>query len=274
MKLSIITVNLNNRDGLKRTIDSVVSQTFTDYEWIVIDGGSTDGSRELIQQYSNHFAYWCSEPDKGIYNAMNKGIAHAKGEYLQFLNSGDCLFNKKTLEKLFSKSINCDILFGDVTYLNNGHQEKYPHPVEINFFYLFFQNINHQACFYRKQTIEKYKYDETYKIFADWDLNLKLALDNKKFCHERQHIVTYDNQGISSKITESLKKEISDIRSKYDYVLHSIDYTNDITMFTSLFQYNNIKKRSFFQLIFNISNICFFSAYKCISFFEKVKKHN
>lgn len=94
MKLSIITVNLNNRDGLKRPIDSVVSQTFTNYEWIVIDGGSTDGSRELIEQYSNHFAYWCNEPDKGIYNAMNKGIAHAKGEWLQFLNSGDVLYSK------------------------------------------------------------------------------------------------------------------------------------------------------------------------------------
>ena len=95
MKLSIITVNLNNRDGLQRTIDSVVSQTFTDYEWIVIDGGSTDGSRELIGQHQDRFAYWCSEPDKGIYNAMNKGIAHAKGEWLQFLNSGAWLYSKQ-----------------------------------------------------------------------------------------------------------------------------------------------------------------------------------
>lgn len=79
-KLSIITINLNNYNGLKRTINSIISQTFTDYEWIVIDGGSTDGSRELIEQYSNLFAYWCSEPDKGIYNAMNKGIRHIKGE--------------------------------------------------------------------------------------------------------------------------------------------------------------------------------------------------
>ena len=85
MKLSIITVNLNNREGLQKTIDSVVNQTFRDFEWIVIDGGSTDGSKELIEQYADHFAYWVSEPDKGIYNAMNKGIKVAKGEYLQFL---------------------------------------------------------------------------------------------------------------------------------------------------------------------------------------------
>lgn len=110
MKLSIITVKLNNRDGLKRTIDSVVSQTFTDYEWIVIDGGSTDGSRELIEQYQDHFAYWCSEPDKGIYNAMNKGIAHAKGEWLQFLNSGDVLYSNNTLASVFSSKYDADVL--------------------------------------------------------------------------------------------------------------------------------------------------------------------
>ena len=80
MKLSIITVNYNNREGLQRTIDSVVSQTFRDFEWIVIDGGSTDGSKELIKQYADHFSYWVSEPDKGIYNAMNKGILKATGE--------------------------------------------------------------------------------------------------------------------------------------------------------------------------------------------------
>ena len=97
MKLSIITVNLNNRDGLKKTIDSVISQTFKDFEWIVIDGGSTDGSRELIEQYVNHFAYWVSEPDKGVYNAMNKGVKKAKGEYLQFLNSGDWLRDENTV---------------------------------------------------------------------------------------------------------------------------------------------------------------------------------
>ena len=91
--LSIITVNLNNCDGLQKTIDSVVGQTFTDYEWIVIDGGSMDGSRELIEQYADCLAYWCSEPDNGIYNAMNKGISRATGEWLLFLNSGDSLFN-------------------------------------------------------------------------------------------------------------------------------------------------------------------------------------
>ena len=84
MKLSIITINYNNKAGLQRTIDSVICQTCKDFEWIVIDGGSTDGSKQLIEQYQSHFAYWCSEPDNGVYHAMNKGITHAKGEYLLF----------------------------------------------------------------------------------------------------------------------------------------------------------------------------------------------
>ena len=114
VKLSIITVNLNNLEGLKKTYESVVCQTFTDYEWLVIDGGSTDGSREFIEQHQNKFAYWCSEPDKGIYNAMNKGIVRAKGEYLNFMNSGDCFVKKETLAGVFGEERKVDILYGFV----------------------------------------------------------------------------------------------------------------------------------------------------------------
>ena len=118
VKLSIITVNLNNLEGLKKTYESVVCQTFTDYEWLVIDGGSTDGSREFIEQHQDKFAYWCSESDKGIYNAMNKGIVRAKGEYLNFMNSGDYFVSDKTLAKVFSREINVDILYGYVIEAN------------------------------------------------------------------------------------------------------------------------------------------------------------
>ena len=89
MHLSIVTINYNNLSGLQKTIDSVLSQSFEDFEWIVIDGGSTDGSKELLEQYQEHFAYWCSVPDKGIYNAINKGIKLATGDIIGLLNSGD-----------------------------------------------------------------------------------------------------------------------------------------------------------------------------------------
>lgn len=88
MKYSIITINYNNADGLRRTIESVVNQTYKDIEYIIIDGGSTDGSVDVIKEYGSQIDYWVSEPDKGIYNAMNKGILQAHGEYLNFMNSG------------------------------------------------------------------------------------------------------------------------------------------------------------------------------------------
>ena len=114
MKLSIITVNLNNKDGLQKTIDSVISQTFKDCEWIVIDGGSTDGSKELIEKYSDHISYWVSEPDNGIYNAMNKGIKASKCEYLLFLKSGDIINESRTLEDGFNLYPEDDIVTGQV----------------------------------------------------------------------------------------------------------------------------------------------------------------
>ena len=88
-KISIITINYNNCEGLRRTIESVVNQTCRDFEYIIIDGGSTDGSVDVIKRYADNIDYWVSEPDKGIYNAMNKGIRMATGDYVQILNSGD-----------------------------------------------------------------------------------------------------------------------------------------------------------------------------------------
>ena len=101
MKLSIITINLNNKEGLQKTIESIVNQTFRDYEFIIIDGGSNDGSIDVIELYKENITYWISEPDKGIYNAMNKGISIAKGEYYYFLNTGDRLISNDVLEKIF-----------------------------------------------------------------------------------------------------------------------------------------------------------------------------
>ena len=109
MKLSIITVNLNNAVGLKKTICSVINQTFLDIEYIIIDGGSLDGSLEIIKEYEKKITYWVSEPDSGIYNAMNKGIMHANGEYLQFLNSGDWLVNDSIIEKFLKETTYCDL---------------------------------------------------------------------------------------------------------------------------------------------------------------------
>lgn len=200
MKLSIITVNLNNCEGLRRTIDSVVSQTFTDYEWIIVDGGSTDGSKELIEQNASRFKYWCCEPDNGVYAAMNKGVAHATGKYLQFLNSGDWLYDANTLEHVFRQiDGNSDIYYGDMVQVNDGgHLNPISYPDKLGFFYFPYGNICHQATFYRRSLFEQTPYDESFSIVSDWALNLSFLFKGCTFKHIRQLIVYYDNQGRSS----------------------------------------------------------------------------
>lgn len=198
MKLSIITVNLNNRDGLKKTIDSVVSQIFRDFEWIVIDGDSTDGSKELIEQYADYFAYWVSEPDKGIYNAMNKGIKVAKGEYLQFLNSGDWLCDASVLERCFSHSFSADIVYGDLFFCNSETQHRYNYPDNLTLHFLYNLSLGHCASFIKRDLITRNPYNEELKIVSDWEFFLKQALNNSTFEHINEAIACFDTNGISS----------------------------------------------------------------------------
>lgn len=174
MKLSIITINYNNKDGLQRTIDSVTCQTWKDYEWIVIDGGSTDGSKELIEQYQEHFAYWCSEPDNGIYNAMNKGAAKAKGEYLLFLNSGDALYNKNVLQQVDDLHLDTDIISGQVERMDN-HQLLRIYDESI-LMQLYQDTLNHQGTFIKRKLFNNLKYDENYKIVSDWKFWLEAII--------------------------------------------------------------------------------------------------
>ena len=124
MKLSVITINFNNKEGLAKTIVSVVGQTTRDFEWIIIDGGSTDGSRELIENNSDYITYYVSEPDKGIYNAMNKGIVASHGEYLLFLNSGDYLYNKDVIEQVIPLLRDKDIYVGRINSIGKDNASE------------------------------------------------------------------------------------------------------------------------------------------------------
>lgn len=242
-KLSIITVNLNNRDGLQRTIDSVVSQTFTDYEWIVIDGGSTDGSRELIEQYQDHFAYWCSEPDKGIYNAMNKGIAHAKGEWLQFLNSGDWLYDNATLENAFNKNWDCDVLYGNVVHVCNKKNIYIEFPSSVDFYYFINNYINHQATFTKSEIFKTHLFNESLRIYADWELCLNLLFEGKRFEHTNQYIAYYDFNGMSSNLTQMHTDEHAMILNKFADK-HIASYLFDVNkVFEDIVLLNNYKEK-------------------------------
>ena len=217
MKLSIVTINFNNRDGLQKAIDSVVSQSFKEYEWIVIDGGSTDGGRELLEQYRDHFTYWCSEPDKGIYNAINKGLRHATGEYIQFLNSGDWLYNSITLEKACTLiDGKYDIYYGNYVQVNDGRRlNPITLPEELGFFFFPYNSICHQATFYRRTLFENNPYDESYSIVSDWAMNLKLLFEGRTFKHLNQFIVYYDNQGKSAAANNKHHEERTAAFEKY-----------------------------------------------------------
>lgn len=217
MKLSIITINFNNRKGLQKTINSVISQTFTDYEWIVIDGGSTDGSKELIEQYADKFAYWCSEPDNGIYNAMNKGMAYVHGDYTHFLNSGDWLYEDTTYDNLFKQNLYGDVVFGNVAvffYDNWIYHQKFDPPTEITPTFFYTKNLCHQSVFLSFKTIQNTKYDELYKISADYKSYFQYMLDGRTFQQIDQCICYYDANGISSKNAEQRALEQKMIRKE------------------------------------------------------------
>lgn len=207
MKLSIITVNYNNVDGLCKTIKSVLSQKYDDFEWIVIDGGSTDGSRDIIEKYKDKFAYWCSEPDNGVYHAMNKGVKHAKGTYLNFMNSGDIYYSDSVLTKVFSEERNEDILYGDVRFIYNDKYMLEKSPSELTLFYLYQCNINHQASFIRCSLLQESGYDEKLSIVSDWKKWVEWMLQNKTFFHLEQIIVDMDTSGISFTNTRILESE-------------------------------------------------------------------
>ena len=134
MKYSIITINYNNADGLRRTIESVVSQTYADYEYLIIDGGSTDGSVNAIKEYEDKISYWVSEKDGGIYNAMNKGVKVAHGEYLIFMDSGDVFYNDRVLENIESFQKTDDIIVGRV--LTSEGQEFMHQPQQLKMYFL------------------------------------------------------------------------------------------------------------------------------------------
>lgn len=201
MKLSIITINYNNLEGLKRTYESVVSQICQDFEWIIIDGGSTDGSKEFIEEHQDKFAYWCSEPDKGIYNAMNKGIAKATGEYLQFLNSGDNLVDDNVIEEFLALDMKEGLIAGDVMLDNSEDNIKvHPDEEEMDFDYMRHDTICHQSLFIKRDLHALHgMYDEDLRIVSDWKFILEcLIVHNCSYKHWHRVVVNYMCDGISS----------------------------------------------------------------------------
>ena len=226
-KLSIITINLNNKNGLKKTIDSIINQTFTSFELIVVDGGSTDGSIDIINKNANNITCKISEPDTGIYNAMNKGIVKATGEYCFFLNSGDCFATPNVLSTMFSKNLTEDVVQGNMLVtLNNKVVGKCSGKETLTFLDVYSCIIKHQSSFIKRELFTKFgPYNENLKIVADWEFFIKsVGLGNASYRYVNIDISVFDNNGISNNNSVVTINEKKEVLEKFVPTLMQFDY--------------------------------------------------
>lgn len=207
LRFSIVTINLNNRAGLEKTIQSVIEQECVDYEYIIIDGGSSDGSTEIIREYQNSISYWVSERDAGIYNAMNKGLKQARGEYVCFLNSGDYFHSPQVLEDIHRKGTVADVICGRVITVGNQTPQA-SLPWKNATLYFIIKNFCHQAAFMKTRLCRKYQFDETYKICADRKMLLLLLFhESATFKLINEFIAYFDTTGISHTAITTILEE-------------------------------------------------------------------
>ena len=217
MRLSIITINRNNAIGLEKTMQSVATQTFKEFEYVIIDGASTDGSVEVIKKYESEFAHlrWVSEPDSGIYNAMNKGTRMASGDYVQILNSGDCLAAPDVTERMLEalgKAGNPSMLYGNmVKWFPNGRRyiDKNFQGREVAFLYFYLGTLNHDPTYIRRDLFEKYGYyDENLKIVSDWKWFMQaIIIGGERPEYVDMDVTLFDMTGISETNDELVKTE-------------------------------------------------------------------
>ena len=207
MKLSIIIPTYNSATVLPKALDSIVGQTFGDWEVLIMDGVSTDDTLKVAQSYNDSRIRINSEPDKGIYDAMNKGIGKARGEWLYFLGSDDWLLNDNVLHDVFAQDTDSyDVVYGEVEapHLASNHSGEWT-------LQTIDRNRCHQAILYRRQVIRRLGgYNTKYKIWADYDLNLKWFFDRKV---KKKHIPTiiahYAEGGYSSVCDAEMLKDLS-----------------------------------------------------------------
>lgn len=211
MKLSIVTINFNNAEGLRKTMQSVIGQSYRGYEYIVIDGGSTDASLDVIDRHKECLTYWCSEPDSGIYNAMNKGIRKATGDYMLFLNSGDYLHDDTVLEEAMPLLEGTDIVYGDLLFMGaDGKGKVFHYPDVLVADYFVERSLGHPATFIKRKLFGNfYPYDESYKIVADWVFfTEQLVLEEASYKHWSRTVSVFDTTGVSSQFPNVCREEI------------------------------------------------------------------
>lgn len=270
--LSIITVNLNNNEGLIKTLNSIMQQSFVDYEHIIIDADSSDGSKSTILKYEKETSqpvYWVSEPDKGIYDGMNKGIKQARGEYLYFLNSGD------QLEADVLRSVTFDgtkYICGNVKFVGLKESFEIVPPDEPDILFFLQTTLPHQGCFIHHSLFTQRNYDTHYKIISDWiHIMHSIVFAGCSYKHIPLLVVEYDGNGISTTQPEEVIRE----RSKWINENIPVYFLNS---FTELSIYRNSELGAIIPLLSEtkkfqkrVKKIILF-LYRINSFFSRKNK--
>jgi len=201
-KLTVITIVYNNVRDIERTMNSVLRQTYKKIEYIIIDGKSTDGTLEIIEKYKDRISKLVSEPDKGIYDAMNKGLALATGDYVLFMNSGDEIYDEHTVENVFETAAGADIYYGETEMYNDNWESlgRRRHEAPEQFDWTSFKygmNISHQAIYVRRSIASPY--DLNYKYSADIDWIIKAAKKASNIVNVNRYVAKYLVGGMSKK---------------------------------------------------------------------------
>lgn len=258
MKLSIITINYNNALGLERTIKSIISHKTDKWEYIVIDGNSSDESINIIKNHDQKIDYWVSEPDSGIYNGMNKGIRKATGEYLLFINSGDTIHSKANLNDIIAGLIEEDIVYYDLEILDDVTNESYIkiYPNKPDFKYFLEDTLPHTASFIKRQLLVDYGYySEKKRITSDWAFFMDAVCQRKcTIKHINDYFSTFYLDGISSDdknkqlLLDERDTHISNAYSMY-YSLYRdwMDKRMELYKLKSSFSVKTLKKIGFLQ---------------------------
>lgn len=268
MILSIITINYNNAAGLEKTMKSVLSQTNNDFEYVVIDGGSNDGSADIIRLYEKEFGSrlnWVSERDKGIYNAMNKGIRKAQGEYLEFLNSGDCLVADQVVERMVGELKKRDfpsILYGNMLKsLSDGKilRDRCFAGEEITLQGMYHGCLNHSPAYIKASLFEKYGlYDESLRICSDWKWYVSaIVLGEERPEYVDTDVTLFDmtgisetNKGLLDAERSALLKEMipSGVLADYDKWYSSVNMVKRLSKYPAVFKLVRFMERCLFQI--------------------------
>jgi len=221
--VSVITIVFNSEDLIERTINNVLSQSYPNIEYIIIDGGSTDKTIDIINKYSKKIAYWQSEPDKGLYDAMNKGLENASGDYVWYINSGDLIYSENTVTKILGNlDVLPDILYGETKIVDQNYQEiglrRLKTPEKLS--WKSFKNgmmVCHQSILVKRNIAENY--DLKYKRSADYDWVLKALRKTDKIRNTGQILSQFLDGGVSKKtIPGSLKERFNIMVRNYGFI--------------------------------------------------------